>query len=89
MSNSLSSLDFNDNENFDIKINYLFENNGFLRIDNVFNEAEILEMKNEIEKIINKFEPSQHPKSIFTTTEENRVIFINYMVKSTPLYQCF
>uniref|UniRef100_A0A1I8B1T7 Phytanoyl-CoA dioxygenase n=1 Tax=Meloidogyne hapla TaxID=6305 RepID=A0A1I8B1T7_MELHA len=55
------------------KISLLFNEYGFVRIDGVFNKQEVEEMREEMKKIIEKFDPSKHPKAIFTSNEEKHV----------------
>ncbi|VDL65975.1 unnamed protein product, partial [Nippostrongylus brasiliensis] len=49
-----------------------FEENGFAVVENVFTEAELAEMKSEIGRIIDDVNLSEHPKSVFSTYDEDK-----------------
>uniref|UniRef100_A0A915N8S9 Uncharacterized protein n=1 Tax=Meloidogyne javanica TaxID=6303 RepID=A0A915N8S9_MELJA len=70
------------------KISFLFKENGFVKIDGVFSKQEVEEMKNEMKKIIEEFEPSKHPKAIFTSNEQKHVSD-NYFLKSVDKISFF
>lgn len=46
---------------------------GFAVIEGVFGVEEVAELKQEMGNIVNELDVEQHPKSIFTTTDEDRV----------------
>lgn len=52
-----------------------FERDGFVVVENVFNDQEIDEMKKSISKIVNDMDLAEHPKSVFSTYDEDKVIF--------------
>ncbi|CAD5221367.1 unnamed protein product [Bursaphelenchus okinawaensis] len=54
------------------KLKQIYDENGYVLIKNVFSEAECDDMKEEIEKIVDKLDLSQHPKTIFDTYDDQR-----------------
>ncbi|KAF1755738.1 hypothetical protein GCK72_012188 [Caenorhabditis remanei] len=52
-----------------------FERDGFVVIENVFNDEEIEEMKGAIGKIVDDMNLAEHPKSVFSTYDEDKFVF--------------
>lgn len=50
-----------------------FEENGYAVVEDVFSEDELAEMKAEIERVIDGVDLDQHPKSVFSTYDEDKV----------------
>lgn len=65
------AVDYND-ENLG-KIRDLYSKNGFVLIDNVFPENETDEMKLEMAKIVEGLNLDNHPKSVFSTEDADKV----------------
>lgn len=59
-------------ENFS-KLYELFKENGFVRVDNVFTEVELEDMRQAMNKIVDDMKVEEHPKSVFSTYDENKV----------------
>lgn len=71
---ALSSLNFSVNFKNLNTLSDIFQEYGFVSIDKVFDNDEIDEMQNESLKIIDNFDPDDHPKTIFTTSDDQQVI---------------
>lgn len=56
------------------KIKVSFEKNGFAVVKNVFSASEVEEMREEMMRIIEGMEPEEHPRCVFTTYDEEKVI---------------
>lgn len=56
------------------KIKVSFEKNGFAVVKNVFSASEVEEMREEMMRIIEAMEPEEHPRCVFTTYDEEKVI---------------
>lgn len=54
-------------------LNLLYDQYGFVRIDNVYTEKELGEMHSAMEKIVSAMNPEEHPRVIFTTGDEPKV----------------
>ena len=59
-------------ENFSNLYN-LYKENGFVRIDGVFTESDLAEMRQAMDKIVDEMNVNEHPKSVFSTYDENKV----------------
>jgi len=73
------------------KIAEIYENNGFVLVDNVFNGNETEEMKAEMDKIVGQLNLEQHPKSVFSTEDENKhasdIYFLNSAGNISHFYE--
>lgn len=49
-------------------------------IENFLSDEEMTSMKNEIMNIVNDMDPSTHPTSVFTTTNEKQVIRVQFII---------
>ncbi|KAI6239700.1 hypothetical protein M3Y99_00562800 [Aphelenchoides fujianensis] len=69
----------------------IFDANGFVLIEDVFTEAEADEMKAEMERIVAGINPEDHPKSVFTTDDEERHasdrFFLNSVANISHFYE--
>lgn len=63
-----------------------FDKDGFVVIENVFNDQEIAEMKSEISKIVAEMDLSQHPRSVFSTYDEDKVLSIDLLITLSPYH---
>lgn len=54
-------------------LNSLFDEYGFVRLDNVFTGEEIDELHSTMNAILNKMNPEEHPKVIFTSDDKPKV----------------
>ncbi|KAI6175825.1 hypothetical protein M3Y97_00731500 [Aphelenchoides bicaudatus] len=50
----------------------IYDKNGFVLVENVFMEQETEEMKREMDKIVDSLDLESHPKSIFSTEDQNK-----------------
>ncbi|WKY05818.1 hypothetical protein Q1695_006209 [Nippostrongylus brasiliensis] len=66
-----------------------FEENGFAVVENVFTEAELAEMKSEIGRIIDDVNLSEHPKSVFSTYDEDKHTVDDYFLNSSDKIRVF
>ncbi|CAI5448257.1 unnamed protein product [Caenorhabditis angaria] len=66
-----------------------FDRDGFVVIENVFNDDEILEMKKEIEKIVDGMDLSEHPRSVFSTYDEDKHAADDYFLNSSDEIRFF
>lgn len=53
----------------------IYAHNGFALVEDVFTTEETEEMKHEMDKIVESLDLEQHPKSIFSTEDQNKVGF--------------
>ena len=60
------------------KIKEQLETNGYAVVKDLFSEAEIEGLKGAMAQIVDGMDPGDHPKSAFTTTDENQVNFFIY-----------
>ena len=68
---NLPIIDF---ENSDLsELSKIFSEYGFVRIDNVYREDELKELQAEMDRIVDGMNIDEHPKSIFSTYDENKV----------------
>uniref|UniRef100_A0AC34F2S1 Uncharacterized protein n=1 Tax=Panagrolaimus sp. ES5 TaxID=591445 RepID=A0AC34F2S1_9BILA len=65
----------------------LFKENGFVRIDGVFDEGELDEMRQAMEKIVDEMNVDEHPKSVFSTYDENKQIVKNLNMVQPQIVQ--
>uniref|UniRef100_A0A8R1DTX7 Phytanoyl-CoA dioxygenase domain-containing protein 1 homolog n=1 Tax=Caenorhabditis japonica TaxID=281687 RepID=A0A8R1DTX7_CAEJA len=66
-----------------------FERDGFAVIDNVFDDAEIEEMKTAISRIVDEMELSEHPRSVFSTYDEDKHSADSYFLNSSDKIRFF
>ncbi|CAD5228419.1 unnamed protein product [Bursaphelenchus xylophilus] len=71
------------------KLSEIYKENGFVLVKNVFSDAEVDEMRAEIGKIVGELDPSQHPKSIFDTYDEQRHASDSYFLESASKISFF
>lgn len=50
-----------------------FQDDGYLVLENFLTDTEVNEMKEAMNKIVEEMNPSEHPKSVFTTSDDSRV----------------
>ncbi|KAF1755802.1 hypothetical protein GCK72_012252 [Caenorhabditis remanei] len=60
-----------------------FERDGFVVIENVFNDEEIEEMKGAIGKIVDDMNLVEYPKSVFSTYDEDKHAADSYFLNSS------
>jgi len=60
-----------------------------LVIDDFLSPDEIQQMKDEMSKIVDEMDPSQHPKSIFTTYDKDRHVADSYFLDSVDKIRYF
>ncbi|KAK5978485.1 Phytanoyl-CoA dioxygenase domain-containing protein 1 [Trichostrongylus colubriformis] len=66
-----------------------FEENGFAVIENVFTNDELTEMKNEIDRLITEIDLNEHPKSVFSTYDEDKHAADDYFLNSSDKIRVF
>ncbi|KAF1755856.1 hypothetical protein GCK72_012307 [Caenorhabditis remanei] len=66
-----------------------FERDGFVVIENVFNDQEIEEMKGAIGKIVDDMNLAEHPKSVFSTYDEDKHAADSYFLNSSDKIRFF
>lgn len=71
------------------KLKEIYAQNGFVLVNNVFSEDEVKGIRNEMEKVVENMDPSQHPKSIFDTYDESRHASDQYFVDSASKVSFF
>jgi hypothetical protein len=54
----------------------LYAMNGFVLVEDVFTAQETEEMKLEMDKIVDSLDLERHPKSIFSTENQDKVGFL-------------
>ncbi|ETN83122.1 Phytanoyl-CoA dioxygenase [Necator americanus] len=50
-----------------------FEEHGYAVVEDVFTTEEVMEMKAEIERVIDGIDFDRHPKSVFSTYDEDKI----------------
>jgi len=60
-------------QDFNTKLAELFNENGFVVVENVFDEKAVREMQEEMRLIVDGMDPDEHPKSVFSTEDEEKV----------------
>ena len=68
---SLPIIDFETSDLSEVAT--IFSENGFVRIDNVLREEELNELQAEMDKIVDEMNVDEHPKSVFSTYDEEKV----------------
>ncbi|CAI2352342.1 unnamed protein product [Caenorhabditis sp. 36 PRJEB53466] len=71
------------------KLGEKFERDGFAVIENVFNDQEIQEMRDSISKIVDEMDLSQHPRSVFSTYDEDKHAADSYFLNSSDKIRFF
>ncbi|KAK6055162.1 hypothetical protein COOONC_07334 [Cooperia oncophora] len=66
-----------------------FEENGFAVIENVFTDSELTEMKDEIDRVITAIDLKEHPKSVFSTLDEDKHAADDYFLNSSDKIRVF
>lgn len=51
----------------------IFHENGFVRIDGVFSTEELAELRDAVKLIVEGFDPKDHPRTTFNTSDEEKV----------------
>uniref|UniRef100_A0AC34Q2X8 Phytanoyl-CoA dioxygenase n=1 Tax=Panagrolaimus sp. JU765 TaxID=591449 RepID=A0AC34Q2X8_9BILA len=70
-------------------IRKLYDENGFVRIDNVFISAEVDEMRSSMDAIVDAMDVKEHPKSVFNTYDENKHTSDKYFLESADKIRFF
>jgi phytanoyl-CoA hydroxylase len=70
-------------------LNNLFKENGFVRIDGVFEEKELDEMRGAMDKIVDEMNVDEHPKSVFCTNDEKKHLSDIYFLESSDKIRFF
>uniref|UniRef100_A0A0N4ZBA9 Phytanoyl-CoA dioxygenase n=1 Tax=Parastrongyloides trichosuri TaxID=131310 RepID=A0A0N4ZBA9_PARTI len=83
-----STFEFNDFDR-DPEFNYCFQKNGFTIIQNFATPDECNELKEEMKKIVNDMKIEDHPKSIFTTTDQTKHPSDKYFIDSVDKISFF
>lgn len=52
----------------------IYAENGYVLVENVFTEKEADEMKTRMDEIVDKLNLDQHPKSVFSTEDHDKVV---------------
>ncbi|CAJ0601676.1 unnamed protein product [Cylicocyclus nassatus] len=66
-----------------------FEDNGYSVVEDVLTADELNEMKNEIDRIIDEIDFNQHPKSVFSTYDEDKHAADDYFLNSSDKIRVF
>ncbi|KJH43206.1 Phytanoyl-CoA dioxygenase [Dictyocaulus viviparus] len=66
-----------------------FHKNGYVVIEDVYSAEELNEMKTEINRLITEIDFDEHPRSIFSTHDENRHIADEYFLNSSDKIRVF
>ncbi|VDN27952.1 unnamed protein product [Cylicostephanus goldi] len=66
-----------------------FEENGYAVVEDVFTADELNEMKNEIDRVIDGIDLNQHPKSVFSTYDEDKHAADDYFLNSSDKIRVF
>lgn len=54
----------------------MFSDNGYVLVENVFTEQEADEMKTRMGEIVDELNLDQHPKSVFSTEDQDKVVIV-------------
>lgn len=66
-----------------------FDKNGFAVINNAFVSFELEEMRDRIKEIVDQMNPADHPKSVFTTYDEQKQARDKYFLESSDKIRFF
>lgn len=69
---SIDAEDFNEN------VANSFDKYGFVVVENVFGRDEVAQMQSAMERIVDRMNPEEHPKSVFSTEFEKQVLTFIY-----------
>uniref|UniRef100_A0A7E4W3Z1 Phytanoyl-CoA dioxygenase n=1 Tax=Panagrellus redivivus TaxID=6233 RepID=A0A7E4W3Z1_PANRE len=67
----------------------LFKEHGFVRIDNVFSDDDLQVMRDAMDKIVDGLNVDEHPKSVFSTYDENKHASDTYFLESADKIRFF
>ncbi|KAI1716653.1 phytanoyl-CoA dioxygenase (PhyH) domain-containing protein [Ditylenchus destructor] len=67
----------------------LFQEYGFVVVENVFSSDEAAEMQSAMDKIVDNLRPEEHPKSIFNTEDEEKHTTDSYFLESVDKIRFF
>ncbi|KAK6747465.1 hypothetical protein RB195_000580 [Necator americanus] len=66
-----------------------FEEHGYAVVEDVFTTEEVMEMKAEIERVIDGIDFDRHPKSVFSTYDEDKHTVDEYFLNSSDKIRVF
>jgi ectoine hydroxylase-related dioxygenase (phytanoyl-CoA dioxygenase family) len=66
-----------------------FQDDGYLVLENFLTDTEVNEMKEAMNKIVEEMNPSEHPKSVFTTSDDSRHVSDVYFLDSVDKVRYF
>lgn len=64
----------------------IFHENGFVRIDGVFSTEELAELRDAVKLIVEGFDPKDHPRTTFNTSDEEKVNKMKQRNAPPPLW---
>uniref|UniRef100_A0A0N5C917 Phytanoyl-CoA dioxygenase n=1 Tax=Strongyloides papillosus TaxID=174720 RepID=A0A0N5C917_STREA len=73
----------------DPEFNHCYEKNGFAVIQNFATDKECDELREEMRRIVNDMKIDEHPKSIFTTTDNEKHLSDKYFIDSVDKISFF
>uniref|UniRef100_A0A914W8U7 Phytanoyl-CoA dioxygenase n=1 Tax=Plectus sambesii TaxID=2011161 RepID=A0A914W8U7_9BILA len=66
-----------------------FDRDGFVLVDGLFTDEEIDRLRTEMDHIVEEMDPTDHPRSIFTTTDEKKHAADDYFLNSSDKIRYF
>ncbi|KAL3088298.1 hypothetical protein niasHT_023858 [Heterodera trifolii] len=67
----------------------IFHENGFVRIDGVFSTEELAELRDAVKLIVEGFDPKDHPRTTFNTSDEEKHVSDSYFLESVDKIRFF
>uniref|UniRef100_A0A915E5T2 Phytanoyl-CoA dioxygenase n=1 Tax=Ditylenchus dipsaci TaxID=166011 RepID=A0A915E5T2_9BILA len=85
---TIASVDYG-SPNFSANLSKLFNEKGYVVVNNVFDEHALTQMQSEMAKIVEQMDPDQHPKSVFSTLDEEKHTSDKYFLESVDKIRFF